>query len=428
MNGFNHYLRKVGKIAVYLFVIATVIFNGLLAETVRGQAIKSVKEAKISIEIDNQSIEKSLKMIEQNSEYKFVYKRNELKNKGNINLDVENQTLENLLLEISRQANVSFRQINDRISVKSHKSTDFGEKVTIADQRNVSGNILDENGEPLPGASIVVKGTTTGTTTDFEGNFQLNVSDDDILTISFVGYKALEIPVANRTTFNFTMQPDAEQLADVVVVGYGTQRKVNLTGAVGVADGEVLQNRPIPNVGEGLKGVIPNLNVNIRNGDPSQPIEFNIRGFESINGGQPLVLVDNVPMDLNRINPNDIESISVLKDAAAAAVYGARAAFGVVLVTTKKGKGDKINVNFSGEFALAKPILFLDPITDPYQFVLARNEANQRTNGAPAYDQNMIDGTKAWSENPTMENAWGVYNGSLRFYGYNNYVNELITD
>lgn len=428
MNGFNHYLRKVGKITVYLFVIATVIFNGLLAETVRGQAVKSVKEAKISIEINNQSIEKSLKMIEQNSEYKFVYKRNELKNKSNINLDVKNQTLENLLLEISRQANVSFRQINDRISVKSHKSTDFGEKVTIADQRTVSGNILDENGEPLPGASIVVKGTTTGTTTDFEGNFQLNVSDDDILTISFVGYKALEIPVANRTTFNFTMAPDAEQLADVVVVGYGTQRKVNLTGAVGVADGEVLQNRPIPNVGEGLKGVIPNLNVNIRNGDPSQPIEFNIRGFESINGGQPLVLVDNVPMDLNRINPNDIESISVLKDAAAAAVYGARAAFGVVLVTTKKGKGDKINVNFSGEFALAKPILFLDPITDPYQFVLARNEANQRTNGAPAYDQNYIDGTKAWSENPTMENAWGVFNGNLRFYGYNNYVNELITD
>ena len=139
-----------------------------------------------------------------------------------------------------------------------------------------------------------------------------------------MGYRAIEIPVANRTSFNFSMETDAEQLADVVVVGYGTQRKVNLTGAVGVADGEVLQNRPIPNVGEGLKGVIPNLNVNIRNGDPSQPIEFNIRGFESINGGSPLVLVDNVPMDLNRINPNDIESISVLKDAAAAAVYGAR--------------------------------------------------------------------------------------------------------
>ncbi|MEQ8554168.1 MAG: TonB-dependent receptor [Cyclobacteriaceae bacterium] len=429
MNGFNHYLRKVGKIAVYLFVLTTVIFNGLLAETVRGQAIKSVKEAKISIEINNESIEKSLKMIEQNSDYKFVYKKNELRKKANISLDVENQTLENLLLEISKQANVSFRQINDRISVKSHKNADFEEKVTIEEQRTVSGNILDENGEPLPGASIVVKGTTVGTTTDFEGNFQLNVSDSDILTVSFVGYKALEIPVANRTSFNFKMEPDAEQLADVVVVGYGTQRKVNLTGSVGVADGEVLQNRPIPNVGEGLKGVVPNLNINIRNGDPSVAPDFNIRGFESINGGNPLILVDNVPIDdLNRINPNDIESISVLKDAAASAVYGSRAAFGVILVTTKKGQGDKINVNFSGEFALAKPILFLDPITDPYQFVLARNEASIRTNGAPAYDQNYVDGTRAWSENPTQENAWGVFNDQLRFYGYNNYVNELITD
>ncbi|MEQ8880071.1 MAG: hypothetical protein RLQ12_10585, partial [Cyclobacteriaceae bacterium] len=154
-----------GKIAVYLFVLTTVIFNGLLAETVRGQAIKSVKEAKISIEINNESIEKSLKMIEQNSDYKFVYKKNELRKKANISLDVENQTLENLLLEISKQANVSFRQINDRISVKSHKNADFEEKVTIEEQRTVSGNILDENGEPLPGASIVVKGTTVGTTT-----------------------------------------------------------------------------------------------------------------------------------------------------------------------------------------------------------------------------------------------------------------------
>jgi TonB-linked SusC/RagA family outer membrane protein len=224
------------------------------------------------------------------------------------------------------------------------------------------------------------------------------------------------------------MTPDIQSLSEIVVVGYGTQEKVNLTGAVGVTDGEVLQNRPIANVGEGLQGVVPNLNVDIRNGDPSQPIDFNIRGYESINGGQPLVLVDGVPMDLNKINPNDIESISVLKDASAAAVYGARAAFGVILVTTKRGEGEKISVTFGSEFAWAKPIMFIDPISDPYQFVLARNQANIRTNGAPAFDQDMIDGTKAWSENPTQENAWKVYNGGLRFYGFNNYQERLLTD
>lgn len=293
----------------------------------------------------------------------------------------------------------------------------------------VTGVVSDDAGQPLPGVNVVEKGTTNGTTTDVSGRFSLNVQgESSVLVFSFIGYTTQEMTVANQTNFNITLQPDVRALQEVVVVGYGTQEKVNLTGAVGVASGEVLQNRPIANVGEGLQGMIPNLNVNIRNGDPAQPIDFNIRGFESINGGQPLVLVDNVPMDLNRINPNDIESVSVLKDASAAAVYGARAAFGVILVTTKKGKGERINISFGSEYTLAKPIFLIDPVNDPYQFVLARNAASMRTNGAPSYDQDYIDGTKRWSENPTFENAWGVYNGSLRHYGYNNYVDQLITD
>jgi TonB-linked SusC/RagA family outer membrane protein len=281
----------------------------------------------------------------------------------------------------------------------------------------------------LPGVNVIVKGTSTGTVTDVEGNYSLDVPTGGVaLVFSSVGFTTQEVMIGGQSVINLTLQADITALEEIVVVGYGTQQKVNLTGAVGVADGEVLESRPITNVGEGLLGVIPNLNVNIRNGDPAENIEFNVRGFESINGGAPLVLVDGVPMELNRVNPNDIESISVLKDAAAAAVYGARAAFGVVLVTTKKGKGDKVNVTFGAEFAAAKPILFIDPITDPHQFVLARNMATERTNGAPQYDQDFIDGTKRWSDNPTEENAWGVLNGGLRFYGYNNYVNELITE
>ncbi|CAN5591454.1 TonB-dependent receptor [soil metagenome] len=294
---------------------------------------------------------------------------------------------------------------------------------------SVSGKVTSQEArESLPGVSVLVKGTTSGTVTDLDGNYTINAPEDGTLVFSFIGFISQEVPVNSRNTIDVSMLTDVRSLQEVVVVGYGTQEKVNLTGAVGVTDGEVLRNRPIANVGEGLQGVIPNLNVNIRNGDPAEPIQFNVRGFTSINGGQPLILVDGVPMDLNRINPNDIESISVLKDAAAAAVYGARAAFGVVLVTTKKGKGERINVSFGAEFAMAKPILFLDPITDPHQFVLARNMASMRTNGAPSYDQDYVDGTRRYSENPTFENAWGVHNGSLRHYGYNNYVDRLITD
>ncbi|WP_065762457.1 SusC/RagA family TonB-linked outer membrane protein [Runella slithyformis] len=301
---------------------------------------------------------------------------------------------------------------------------------SIAQSQTVSGRITaTENGEALPGVNVLVKGTNLGTTTDNTGKYTLKLpTSNATIVVSFIGYLKQEIAVGGRSTIDVSLEVDTKALEEVVVVGYGVQQKVNLTGAVGVADSKRLENRPIANAGEGLQGVIPNLNVNIRNGDPAAPITFNVRGFESINGGAPLVLVDNVPMDLNRINPNDIESISVLKDASAAAVYGARAAFGVVLVTTKSGKSGKISVNFGSQFSLAKPIFNMDVVTDPYTFVTARNAANMRTNGVPAFDANMVAGTKAYSENPATAPQWGVVNGTLRFYGFNDYQNRIMTE
>jgi TonB-linked SusC/RagA family outer membrane protein len=296
--------------------------------------------------------------------------------------------------------------------------------------RTITGTITSsEDNTGLPGVNVIVKGTSTGTVTDIEGNYSLDVPANGVaLVFSSVGFTTQEIMIGDQSVISLTLQADITSLEEIIVVGYGTQEKVNLTGAVGVAKGEVLQQRPIANVGEGLQGVIPNLNVNIRNGDPAESIDFNIRGYESINGGNPLVLVDGVPMDFNKLNPNDIESISVLKDAAAAAVYGARAAFGVILVTTKKGKTDKVNVTFAAEFAAAKPIMFIDPVTDPYAYVQARGAANLRTNGDFGFDQDMIDGTQRYSNDPSFENAWGVYNGNLRFYGFNNYQDQIITE
>tara|TARA_R110001599_G_scaffold3619_2_gene19970 strand:- start:25626 stop:28808 length:3183 start_codon:yes stop_codon:yes gene_type:complete len=292
----------------------------------------------------------------------------------------------------------------------------------------ITGVVTDENGMPIPGVTVSVPGTSIGTATDLDGKYTLTVAENASVIFSFIGFESQTVNVANRSTINITLKEDTQSLDEVVVVGYGTQEKVNLTGAVGVATSERLQNRPIANVGEGLQGVIPNLNIAPRNGDPSQSPSFNIRGYQSINGGSPLILVDNVPMDINRINPNDIESISVLKDAAAAAVYGARAAFGVVLVTTKSGKEGKVRVSLNSQYSLGKPIFNMDPVTDPYEFVQARNLANIRTNGVPSYDQDMIDGTKRWSENPIPENEWGVANGNLRFYGFNNYTEKIMTD
>jgi TonB-linked SusC/RagA family outer membrane protein len=294
----------------------------------------------------------------------------------------------------------------------------------------ITGTVTDEAGVSIIGANILIKGTTIGTISDVNGQFSLDVDDPTVtLVISFIGYSTVEIVPGDQQILSIVLNEDMVGLDEVVVVGYGTQKKVNLTGAVGVADGEVLEARPIANTGEGLQGIIPNLNITIRNGDPADTrTDFNIRGYESINGGDPLILVDGVPGDLNRLNPNDIASISVLKDAAASAVYGARAAFGVVLVETKHGKGRKANVTFGAEFGWAKPILFIDPITDPYQFALARNRATLRTSGTESYNQDRLGEIQRWVDNPTLENAWVVDNGVLRFNGYNDYQNKLITD
>ncbi len=254
----------------------------------------------------------------------------------------------------------------------------------------------------------MIKGTTVGTISDVNGQFTLDVDDPTVtLVISFVGYSTQEVVPGDQQVLSITLNEDMVGLDEVIVVGYGTQKKVNLTGAVGVADGEVLNDRPIVNAGEGLQGIIPNFNISIRNGDPADTrTNFNIRGYESINGGDPLILIDGVPGNLNRLNPNDIASVTVLKDAAASAVYGARAAFGVVLVETKRGKGRKPNVSLSAEFGWAKPIFLMDPISDPFEFAKARNLASQRTNGSDAYNQDRLDAYETWRDNPSLENAW----------------------
>lgn len=294
-------------------------------------------------------------------------------------------------------------------------------------QQSITGVVTDEQG-PLPGATIVVKGTSNGVTTDFDGNFSIKASEGDVLVVSFVGFQNQEITLSsNQDVVNVALSPDNE-LDEVIITGYGSQKKVNLTGAVAAVSGEVLDDRPIVNVGEGLQGVIPNLNIEIRNGDPTTSPDFNIRGFESINGGSPLILVDGVPMDLGSLNPNDIASVSVLKDASSAAVYGARAAFGVVLIETKKGKKGKVNATFTSEFSWGKPIMFSDPIDDPYQYALARNTANIRTNGSPTFDDVYVANAKAYSENPSLETAWNVVDGSLQYVGYNDFKNIYLRD
>mgnify|MGYP002150303606 CR=1 FL=1 len=222
----------------------------------------------------------------------------------------------------------------------------------------VKGRILDSTGEPIIGASVLVMGTTNGSITNFDGIFTLNnVASNAQITISYIGMKSQTLSVNGKTSFKIVLKEDSEVLDEVVVVGYGTQKKVNLTGAVTMADGDVLEDRPIANVTQGLQGAIPNLNITFDGGSPNATAQINVRGTTSLNGGSALILVDGVETnDISLLNPQDIASISVLKDASSAAVYGARAAFGVVLITTKKGtKGEKVRVNYNNNFSWSSP-------------------------------------------------------------------------
>ncbi|WP_448908433.1 SusC/RagA family TonB-linked outer membrane protein [Hoylesella shahii] len=211
----------------------------------------------------------------------------------------------------------------------------------------IKGSVTSDSGEPLTGVTVKVANGGNGTVTDIDGNFSVNAAPGSLLTFSYTGFKPQTVKA--QEGMQVVLQSSVNDLNEVVVVGYGTQKKANLTGAVASVNGNVLENRPISNIGQGLQGVVPNLNVSMGHGGaPGAGASFNVRGTTSLNGGEPLVLVDNVQMDANLVNPDDIESISVLKDAASAAIYGARAAYGVILITTKKGKlNSRPTVQFS---------------------------------------------------------------------------------
>ena len=215
-------------------------------------------------------------------------------------------------------------------------------------KQKITGCVLDVTGSPLPGASVLVKGAPgRGAITDMDGNFSVEAEQGEQLEISFIGMETQVVTVSAKTRLQITLKEDSKTLDEVVVVGYGTQKKANLTGAVASVSAETLESRPITNLSQGLQGMIGNLNISADNGAPGKGYGFNVRGTTSINSSGPLVLVDGVQMDPNMINPADVESVSVLKDAASASIYGTQAAYGVVLITTKKGKVGKPVINFS---------------------------------------------------------------------------------
>ena len=259
--------------------------------------------------------------------------------------------------------------------------------------------VVDQNGETVIGASVVVKGTTNGTITGLDGDFSIpNVKKGDVIVVSYVGYVDSEI-VWEGKPLKIALKEDSKTLDEVVVVGYATVKKANLTGAVSAVDDKVLADRPIVNLGQGLQGTIPNLNITT-SGQPGKGSSFNVRGETSINGGSPLVLVDGVQMDPNLINPQDVASVSVLKDAASASIYGARAAYGVILITTKSGRK-----NMPTQVSFDASVSFNSPTTRPeymnsMEYAHWMNAANNTTSGRDLFSQEEMEHIEAYFYDP----------------------------
>ena len=345
----------------------------------------SSQTAKVNIANTRMTIGDFIKQVEKETGYMFVYNKGEIDANRTVSLKKGNNTVGDCLNRIFDGTGVSFVFDDGYVVLTKHSQTQAA--VSQQSGKLVKGAVTDESGLSVIGANVFIKGTTVGTITDMEGNFSLEVpSDNDILVISYIGYVEQQIPVKNRKNWSIVLKEDAQNLDEVVVVGYGTQRKGNIATAVTTIKSDVLQNRPVQTVGEALQGQIPGLSVTAK-GAPGESPKLQRRGssvLKSDNSSEPLVLVDGVPADFNFLNPEDIESINVLKDAASSAIYGSRAANGVLLITTKRGKMGKPTFRYNGSVGVNTPMYMPQSISSA-EYARIKNEAERNMGRAPIY-------------------------------------------
>ncbi len=283
--------------------------------------------------------------------------------------------------------------------------------IKVADPIKVTGKITDEDGNALIGVTVKAKEGGSGTVTDADGNYTLQVEDDGVLVISYVGYETKEVPVNGRPEINIELSGSISQLNQLVVVGYGKQKKADLTGSVASVGSKELENRPVTNVSTALSGLAPGMSVRQGSGDPrSDGASIHIRGVGTLNNSSPLVIIDGIKGSMDAVNPNDIANISVLKDAASAAIYGAQAANGVILITTKKGKKGAPKVSYSGIVSTVEPINYPNFVTDYAKHMKLINEGRSNVSQTPIFTKNTIKEWEEASKDPNGKNADGIPN------------------
>lgn len=421
------------KLFTYAFLVQCLTMSFLFAWNGNAQ-IKGIDKVMIKMPLEEVLIENAFAEIEKSTNFNFVYTNKEIKDLTTISMNGDYQSLYDILVSISKQTQLEFKQINQNIHVKKSSVSSINSEpiIILLEEKTVTGRVLDENGEPLPGATVLVVGTTSGTVTDLDGNYTITVPDGATLMFSYIGYDPMKMEVADQTIINVSLQVDSTSLEEVIVIGYGTAKRSDLTGSVGSVGAESLNERPAPSLNQALAGRISGVQVNTNSGRPGGRTTVRIRGFSSINSSNnPLYVVDGVMLPMGNqdqasnaidyINPNDIVSVEVLKDASSTAIYGSRGANGVILVTTKKGKSGEGTVTYNTDFSVpvigpnrpevlnAKEYLATEDLAwknmqkyDPVGWNAGKwaylNPALRRTdprifdsNGNPLYDTNWMD-------------------------------------
>lgn len=353
--------------------------------------------SQFSFTVEGKKVREVFDMIEKESNYRFFYNDDLESIDKVVNLKVENQNINQVLDKLLESSDFTYKVFENNLIVVSLK--DNIHKQSYLQQFTVKGTITDQKGNPIPGATIVIKGTTQGTTSDVNGNYFLETNNTQAtLIFSFVGYKSQEVAVANKSQINVSMEESVLGLEEVVVVGYGTQKKVATTSSIATVKGTDLIGSPVADVTNSIVGRLPGVLSFQGSGEPgADAATLRIRGISTTGNADALVIIDGVPRSLSEVDPNEVETITVLKDAAAVAPYGLGGANGVILITTKRGKEGEISINYKAYYGIQQPTS-LPKMLDSYGYANALNIANVNIGGTPTYPDDQLQKFKDGSD------------------------------
>lgn len=342
----------------------------LIAGHITAFAGSYTQNEKLSVKVHQVTFDEIVSVIENQSDYVFFYKSSDVDRTILYDVDLENKSIHEILDQLMEHSSLTYRVSGkyifiDKKEIRKDKEVVNKENFVLQQRKQITGKVTDEQGEPVIGANIIEEGTTNGTVTDIDGNFSLLVEQDNAtIRISYIGYIEQAIDITGRNSFNVVLQEDTKSLDELVVVGYGAIRKSDVTGSISTAKGSDIIKTQSFNALEGLKGKAAGVNIFSNTGQPGGEMRVIIRGISTINASaSPLYVVDGVVMsNFQFLNPNDIESIEVLKDASSAAIYGARGANGVVLVTTKRGgnTGNRARISYDGSISVSTMSRYMD--------------------------------------------------------------------